>query len=240
MKDSDLISKLKDQFNGHDAITTEEITNLLSKLLPDISPSTISWRINKLKKKEELFQIGRGLYSFEFKPNFIPDLSLKSKRLYNRIKSIYNGEIVIWDTDLLTMISGVEINKHWIFVALQKDDLSKLFDDMLDFSKKVYLQPDKETSNRYVINQDEAVILTSLVSETPTNKIGGYSLPTIEAILVNAWFESVQYLEPIGFDIRLLYKAAFEKYNVNKSKLLRYAARRDKRNEISKILKSII
>lgn len=239
MKNTDLAHNLRVHFTGKQEFTTKEITDALQERFPDLSGSTIAWRLNQLKKDELLYQIGRGLYTFDYKPEFSPELSLKSKRLYNRVKALYTGEIVMWDTFLLNEIAGSDISKYWVFLALNKDELDALFGEMLSFSKKVYLQPDKETTARYLIPQDEAIILTALISETPTERSGDYLSPSIEGILVNAWFEHEQYLQPIGLDIRKLYEQAFAKYNVNKSKLLRYAARRDKRKEINELLKTI-
>lgn len=239
MKNFELAEQLKEIFSDQLQITTKEITNILHKMFPELSSNTISWRVNQLKQEKLLFQIGRGLYSFHYKPKFSAELSLKSKRLYNRVKGIYPGEIVMWDTIQVNEMGGDHISKYWVFIALNKDDLDSLFSEMLSFSKKVYLQPDKETTARYLIPQDEAIILTALISETPTERSGNYLSPSIEGILVNSWFEHEQYLQPIGLDIHTLYQQAFAKYNVNKSKLLRYAARRDKRKEINELLKTI-
>jgi hypothetical protein len=239
MKNPDLILSLRKYLTGKRNFTTQEVTDALQKHFPDLSGSTIAWKLNQLKKDKLLYQKGRGLYTFDYKPKFSTELSLKSKRLYNRIKGIYSGEIVMWDTTILNEIGSENITKYWIFLALNKDDLDSLFDEMLSFSKKVYLQPDKETTTRYLIPQDEAIILTALISETPTECSGDYLSPSIEGILVNALFEHEQYLQPIGLDIRKLYEQAFAKYNINKSKLLRYAARRDKRKEINELLKTI-
>lgn len=239
MKNSEITSQLRTHFADSSEITTQEIKKVIQNLLPKASGSTVSWRLNQLKQENLIYQKGRGLYTFDYKPEFSPELSLKSKRLYNRVKALYNGEIVMWDTLLLNEIAGGDISKYWVFLALNKDELDALFGEMLSFSKKVYLQPDKETTARYLIPQDEAIILTALISETPTERSGDYLSPSIEGILVNAWFEHEQYLQPIGLDIHKLYEQAFAKYNVNKSKLLRYAGRRDKRKEINELLKTI-
>lgn len=239
MKNNDLALMLRSSLNGKVEFSTQELITSLHGFMPGISNSTIAWRLNQLKKEKFIYQVGRGVYSFIYKPNFTIELSLRSKRLYNKIKGVYSGEIVLWDTIILSEILGNKISKNWVFIALNKDDLDFLFNEMLSFSKKVYLLPDKETINRYLIPQDEAIILTPLITETPIERSSEYLIPSIEAILVNAWLEYEQYLQPLGVDIRLLYQQAFFKYNINKSKLLRYARRRDKRNEINEFLKNI-
>lgn len=240
LTNTDIAASLKKSLSGKSEFTTKEISDALQEHFSSLSPSTIAWRINQLKQDQLLFQTGRGLYTFDFKPHFESELSLKSKRLYNKVKSIYSGEFAIWDTTQLSEIGNVKIDKHWVFLAARKEDLDLLFNQMLMFSKKVFLQPDKETTLRYLIPQEEAVILTTLISETPLDKSTEYLTPSLEAILFNAWYEHDQYLKPIGLNIHNVYKQAFANYKVNKNKLLRYAARRDKRKEINKLLKSIV
>lgn len=239
MKNSELAFKLKKHFTNQPVMTTKGITEVLVNAFPDLSASTISWRINQLKNEKLIFQTGRGLYSFEFKPEYVPELSLKTKRLYNRVKPLCSSGLSIWDTSLLNTIADTSINRHWIFISTAKEDLESLFNQMLDFSKQIFLQPDKEVISRYMMPQNEAIIITPLISETPLDKVGEYISPSIEGILVNAWLKNEHYLQPLGFNIQELFEKAFEKYNVNQSKLLRYAARRDKRKEINELIKTI-
>ncbi len=239
MKNSELIFKLREHFAYHSVITTREISEVLVKAYPELSPNTIAWRLSQLKKEKLIHQIGRGLYSFEYKPEYNPELSLRSKRLYNRIKPYCKTDLSIWDTYMLNMIAETNIERYWVFLSASKDELESLFNDMLSFSKQTFFQPDREVINRYVMAHDEAIIITPLISETPLDRSGEYITPTIEGILVNAWLKYENYLQPIGLDLRKLYENAFKKYNVNQSKLLRYAARRDKRNEINEFIKTL-
>jgi hypothetical protein len=239
MKNSELADLLKKHFVNQLVITTTEITEVLVSACPELSSATISWRLNQLKKEELIYQKGRGIYSFDFKPDYLPELSLKAKRLYNKIKPFCKSDLSMWDTQMLNEIGGTDIERFWIFFSTTKEELVSLFDNMLDFSKQSFLQPDKEVTSRYLMAHDEAIILLPLVSETPLLKTGDYLSPTIEGLLVNAWLNYENYLQPIGFDIKRLYEQAFKKYNVNQNKLLRYAARRDKRNEIIDFIKKI-
>lgn len=239
MRNTELISKLKEKFANQSVITTKEITDELTDSFPELSSSTISWRLNQLKKEKLIHQTGRGSYSFEFKPEYLPDLCLKTKRLYNRVKPYCKGELSVWDTNLLNEIADSSINKYWVFMSAPKEELESLFEDMKDFSKKVFYQPDKEVINRYILAQDEAIILTPLISETPLIKSGDYQTLSIEGILVNTWMKYENFLNPIGYDMAQIFEKAFAKYNVNQSKLLRYAGRRDKRKEINELINKI-
>ena len=239
MKNSELASVIREQFGSQSDISTTQISDFLKNTFPDLSPSTISWRISQMKKEKHIFQKGRGIYTFEFKPDFSNELSLKTKRLYNKIKPLCSAELCVWDTIMLNNITEVDIKKKWFFFSTAKDELEPLFDNMLDFSRNVYLYSDKETFMRYGQTQDEIIILAPLVSEIPLLKNGEYTSPSIEGILVNAWMKYESYLKPIGYDIEQIFSKAFSNYNVNKNRLLRYAARRERRSEINDLIKTL-
>lgn len=240
MKNIDVANKLKENFKSQLTITTQEIKEVMTILLPNLSESTLSWRLNQIKAENLIHQIGRGLYSFEFKPEYRPEISLKTKRTYNRVKALCKSELCVWDTQMLNEIMGSNISKHWMFLAIIKDELEPLFDEMLSFSKQVYLQPEEEIVRRYILPLEDVIVLVPLVSESPLCQGSDYTSPTIEGLLVNAWLKSALFLKPIGFEVEVLFKKAFEKYNINQSKLLRYAARRDKREEIVDFINSIL
>lgn len=239
MKNSDLASYIKQQFSNKTEVRTAEMSACIKAIFPNLTSNTVAWRINQLKKEALIFQKGRGVYTFEYKPEFKIELSLKAKRLYNRITPLCKGDVSVWNTLLLNQLSGVEIDKSWNFISVPKEELSSLFDSMLDFSRNVYMHYDKETFVRYGQKQDDVIILTPLVSETPLVTNNGYMTPSIEGILVSAWIQYDAFLKPLGYDIRAVFEGAFDKYNINQSKLLRYAARRDKREEINNFIKTL-
>jgi hypothetical protein len=239
MKNAELALLIKGQFSGQSTITSKELGSFLLTIFPDLSTNTLSWRINQLKSENLIYQVGRGLYTFIFKPEFKPEISLKSKRLYNKTKPFICSELVVWETELLDLIIDKINLKRTTFLLLQKDELSDLFDQMQSMSRPVYLEPTSEIIQRYILNQNDVTILYPLISETPAQHNGDYILPTLEGVLVNAWLLSENYLKPLGYSIEEIFKSAFKNYNVNKNKLLRYAARRDQRKEIEQLIQNI-
>ena len=210
MGNSEYLLLLKSEFENREYFTSKQITQLFQEKYPDLSKSTIAWRINQLKSERLIQQTGRGLYSFEFKPEYTPDFNLKAKRLYNRVKPLCKADLSMWDTQMLNDIGETKVDRYWIFLSTNKEELEPLFENMLDFSKQTFLQPDKEIIRRYVMVHNETVIITPLVSETPLYKLGEYTTPTIEGLLVNVWLKYESYLQPIGFDIKTLYEQAFK------------------------------
>jgi len=239
MRNNELVIAIKKQFSTQTIITSKELVLFLSSLFPELSNKTIPWKINQLKAENLIYQTGRGVYTFDFKPEFNTEVSLKSKRVYNKTKSFVSSELVVWDTEMLDLIIERENEKRTTFLSIQKDELNDLFDQMQSLSKPVYLEPNHEIIQRYILPQNDVILLYPLISETPLQLNGDYIVPTLEGVLVNAWLLSENYLKPLGYAIEEIFKNAFEKYNVNKNKLLRYAARRDQRKEIEQLIQKI-
>ena len=236
----ELKKTIYDKVTNKQLFSTAELRTILHEIYPELSGSTLAWKINQLKNENFIYQVGRGLYSFDNKPDYIPELILKTKRTYNRVKGLCPGQrLVVWDSLLLSSILEKEFRQFLIFFSLPKNELEPLFNGMLDFSKQIFLYPDKEVANRYLAPLPEAIVLTPLVSETPLQEEGDYIVPTIEGLLVCAWFEYENILKSEGFVVEELFEKAFQKYKVNRSKLLRFASRRDKKNEFVELLKNI-
>jgi hypothetical protein len=239
MRNDKLAILIKERLHNHNSLTTSELADIINECIPSIAPNTISWKIYQLKKENYIQQIGRGHYSFQFKPEYSPELSLKTRRAYNKLKPFCKSDLCAWDTMMLDTILEKESQNNWMFFATNKDEIENVFEQSLDFSKKIFLAPDKEIITRYILPLEEAIILTPLISETPMVTVGDFLTLSIEGLLVNAWLNSEYFLEPAGYNIEDIFKAAFSKYNVNKNKLLRFAARRDKRDEIGRLIKNI-
>lgn len=239
MKNTELALAIKGKFSTQTTITSKELVLFLSSLFPGLSTKTIPWKINQLKTENLIYQAGRGLYTFEFKPEFNPEISLKTKRLYNKAKPFITSDLIVWDTEILDLILERVNEKRTTFLLVQKDELNGLFEQMQAMSKPVYLEPNQEIIQRYIIPQNDVILLYQLISETPIQQNGDYLSPTIEGVLVNAWLLSENYLKPLDYSIAEIFENAFRKYKVNKNKLLRYAARRDQRKEIEQLIQTI-
>jgi len=240
MTNTTIIESFKKIIGQESLFSTRELIAFLQKEYPELKDGTLGWKINQLKKEELIFQVGRGFYAFIQKPEFNPTLSLKSKRLYNKVKKIMPElDICIWELSMIDQILGKDEDRYLVFIGAKKEGLEGMFNNMLDFSKNVFLNPDKTTTKRYVLPTEKAILLVPLVTETPLIEIKETLIPSIEGLLVNAFIIDDLILKPTGRSLGQLFKNAFDKYKVNESKLLRYAARRDKREKLHTFIQTI-
>ena len=239
MKSDEFTALLNASFGGLGVFSSKDLSCLIEQHFPAISENTIAWKINQLKQDGFIFQVGRGLYSLDFLPEYEPSLSLRTKRFINKIDKDKYPNLTVWDTSVFEHIFHQAFDKSWIFILLPKQNLESLFSDLQSFSKPVFLNPDKATITRYLLPQTDAVILLPSVSQMPVLTQNSLSIPSIEAILVNIWFDYERYFPTFSIDLKSLFELSFNKYTINRSKMLRYAARRDKRDAIEAFINNL-
>jgi hypothetical protein len=89
------------------------------------------------------------------------------------------------------------------------------------------------------VNEKEAIIIKPLISEAPTQNIKEVETATIEKILVDIFCDDVIFYAQQGAEKRTIFKEAFTKYTINQSKMLRYADRRRKKEELNQFIQTI-
>ena len=80
----------------------------------------------------------------------------------------------------------------------------------------------------YVYASKEAIIVKALLSESPIQSAGGVPVQSLEKIMVDLYADSNLFLFLQGNELVNIFRNAFEKYTINRDKLMRYAKRRNK------------
>jgi len=232
---------LLEKLSNKNQFATSELKTLLKQINPEVSDSTHAWWINKLKNDGFLTQLGRGFYTFNPKKDYRPKLTHKAKQFYNKVRKFLpdNMPLVIYESNFVTDLLGIESHKHYIFLHVPREQLEFFFYDILHLGKRVFIKPSQEVTQRYIVPFKEAIILYPMLSEMPLIDVHNYTTLSIEGILVNSLRYGEQYYKPRAIDIKYVYKFVFDNYNVNISKLLRHAARRQKKKQVKEILKEI-
>ena len=84
----------------------------------------------------------------------------------------------------------------------------------------------------------ENIIIKPLITESPLTEDNGVPMPTLEKLLVDTRTDAdFYYLH--GYENQEMLKTAIAHYDVNQTRLLRYADRRNERESITNDLKEI-
>ncbi|MFA6126340.1 MAG: DUF6577 family protein [Bacteroidales bacterium] len=72
-----------------------------------------------------------------------------------------------------------------------------------------------------------------LISKSPVQKIGTYTVPLIEKILVDLYADTKLFTLFQGGELEFIFSSVLEKYSVNETRMLNYAARRGKKQDLA-------
>jgi len=79
------------------------------------------------------------------------------------------------------------------------------------------------------------LIVKNLISESPLKKVNQIVTPTLEKLLVDMTIDTNLYAAQQS-EIRFIYDSIFNKYEINKNKMKRYAYRRNRELEVEKLI----
>lgn len=230
-------NKIESYFKSNTQLSREELGSLINRDFPELSEGTITVYLSKLKKAGKINNPARGIYSITDKQIFNPEINQNLKKLYNKIhKELPYIEICVWNTKWLSDLMRHQPFKNYTIIEVDKDASEQVFNTVNEFIKNVYINPDKEIFERYISsNTEEVIIIKNLVTESPTVKSNKIEIPALEKLLVDIIIDKELFAAQQG-ELDFIYKSAFNKYAVNTAKMKRYAIRRNKENELERMI----
>lgn len=227
--------KIQSYFNEQSTISKDKLVKCIVLDFPELKKSTINVYLSRLKKEGVIKNPARGIYALKEKKAYSPIIDSNLKRLYNKVKKEYPFvDFCIWDTKWLNEFMRHQPFKFYTVIELDKDVTESVFYALKEQGKQVYIEPDAETFNLYISNSEDVIILKHLISEAPLQDMDKITVPTLEKLLVDMTIDSKVYAAQQG-EIEFIYANAFNKYEVNKNKMKRYAYRRNRENEIENL-----
>lgn len=214
--------------------TRKELIVYLEMLKQPVSPNVVSIQLDRLVKSKELIRMERGIYGLPSSSlkNYTVIVSDEHKQLFQKIKVQFPfANYCVWSSNVIVSFMHHIPNLNYTYVDVERDVTESIFDFLNNnIPKRVFLCPNQDEFNRYIVGTD-AIIVRKLVSEAPLQMIEGVNTPTIEKIMVDV-VGDVEFDFLQGTEITYFYRNVIERYNINKSKLLRYANRHGRRTEV--------
>lgn len=206
----------------------------------EVKTTTVNWRIYKLVQEGIITRVSRGEFKLGFGKSYFPGLSNKQISLYRKLKNEFPFlSICIWNTSAINEFMLHQPGRFYNLVEVEKEGMESLFYFLKDKNMPVYLDPSPELIRRYVTDEKNPWIVKLLVSESPTQEINGITTVTLEKILVDIFCDPLLFDAQQGSEMDQIFKESFEKYAISESKMLRYASRRRKKQELEIYLNEI-
>jgi len=224
-------------FKGNTEITTKQIANYFKQKEPEIKTSVINYRIIKLVENGILQRTGHGKYTIGKTNLYKPVVPDKLKRLYKKLKNKFPLlDFCIWNTSALNEFMIHQPLRYYILIETNREATEAVFNFIKEFNKNVFIEPDEKTIELYIADNNQSIIIKSLTTEAPIQNIDNVPTISIEKLLTDIFCDKYLYAAQQGKELLTIYTEAFNKYTINKSKLLRYAGRRRRKEQIKQYI----
>lgn len=185
-------------------------------------------------------RVGRGKFKFGKERNYLPEISSKMKSIYSKVKKEYPyTDICIWNTSSLNEFMIHQPFKFYNVLEIEKEAMNSIFYFLKDLNFSVFLEPTIDILEKYTPDNKQIIIIKPLISEAPLSIVNEIATASIEKMLVDIFCDTIIFSAQQGFEMRTIFETAFTKYTVNRSKMLRYANRRRKKENFIEFLNTI-
>lgn len=197
-----------------------------------ISRTSLSWYLNKLTNEKRLVRIGRGRYEVSHRKDFVPIISEDAKSIYSLLSSNSPfAHFCIYEGMNITIFQHHLSSNSITYIETERYAMESVFHFLKDKDYVAYLKPDEQMIDNYIDLSKKAYFVKPLISESPLQSVQGVMVPTIEKLLVDIFTDKdFYYLQ--GLEWNHIFENVYSQYNINISKMLRYAGRRGVRKEI--------
>ena len=211
----------------------------LKQLNPELSSCSYKWAINDLVKSGKIIKTGYNEYALPggiVLPVFEPSYSELAVNLAEVIRKQYPYvQFTLFETVLMNEFLNHLIAQNTVFLQVEKDSSIFVFRYLQECGfKRIMYKPSKRDYDLYW--EKDTVIVTDLISEAPMKTDKSY-LIVMEKMLVDICADKLISATFSKAELPDIYEQSQNRYRLDKTKMLRYARRRNKADEVKKYLK---
>lgn len=222
--------------------TRKDILNAIQSGAKKVSVGSLAVILNRMLANNRIVRVSHGTYKlndtlkhdFSYTPNdFMQSLNNHIKEKFPFI------DYCIWQPSILGSMMQHIPAVRMTLIDVEREVMESVFMSLQGMESNILIlfNPSKENAERYITNRD-VIIIRPLVKEAPIDIIDYCPVPTLEKMLVDAISDKeLQHLQ--GNELYTIYLNAFSDYDVKKKRLLRYAARRNRKNKVEQIFNTI-
>lgn len=207
----------------------------------NVSEASAHVLLKRLVEQGKLVKAGYGLYSLpeKEKQSFIYKPSEEELTIAEQIKKKFPfASFCVWKPSILVPYMRHIPALGMMFVDVERVAMESVFNFLQGNAPttSILLNPTAQECERY-ITTEKLLIVRALVNEAPITMVNDIPVPTLEKILVDASGDKEMNFAQ-GSELHTIFENAFSMHKVNRSRLLRYAARRNRKDNILKIIKT--
>ena len=198
----------------------------------NLSKQSLLRQLYRLLNTNRLERLKQGTYCL---PVSLFAVSEEIRQLNDILKNQFPfADFCLWSSDVLMPFMHHVPNLNFIYIDVENDVAESVFNFLKgNQTKSIFFRPNKDEFNRYIAGT-EAIIIRGLISESPLQIVENVQTPTLEKVLVDIAGD-VEFDFMQGAEITYFYRNVLERNEINKRKLLRYASRRGRKEEVEQL-----
>lgn len=224
------------KLNGKMSYRREDLFHTLRSEKADLSESAFRWTLYNLLQEKKLFKVDYDTY-VTVKPTDLPKYkpyySKKANTLMDRLSKQYPElEFVIFESILLNEFLNHQIAQNTLYVQVEKDVSSYIFDNLKEeYTGNVLYKPGEIEFDRYWAR--DCIVVLDLISQAPLSQDKPHEI-TAEKMLVDIIAERSISQTFSPSEISFIFENVMRSYQVDRRKMNRYAGRRGKSSQVKK------
>ena len=207
---------------------------------PAFKKTQMNFYINQLIKNNMIKRTGYGTYvkNTDTKSIFSFNPSEESSKIAGFIMDNFPlVNFCIWDITILNEFINHMIGHNHIFLEIEKDGAGFIYKALKEnFQTTILFHPTAKELEHYSTDND--ILIENSISEAPESNAEESHLICLEKLIVDMFANKLlmQFISKGDYPQAL--EEMFGKYQINEKKLFRYAARRNKKEEIISFIKN--
>ncbi len=231
--------EIRNNFAHNQSFSRQKLFDFLNYLYPDLKETTFRWHIYDLKKNNVISSVKRGVFKLTTKYNFYnPYIDKTLPKIYHSINKKYpDVSVCVWNSNWVNEFSRHQAFRNTVLVEVEKDLVDIVFYHLSDKNfKNVFLEPNNERFKTNISETDRPIIVRSLLTKAPIQKVDKISIPKIEKILVDLFCDKNILAFYQGYELITIFETALSKYEINFTTLLYYSRRREREKQLKEFL----
>lgn len=208
----------------------DDLFGLFVSEKPDLGDGAFRWTLYNLLQEQKLFKVDYDTYIMsrpQMLPIYQPCYTDKTKSLSKMLAMNFPQlEFVVFESVLLNEFLNHQIAQNTIYVQVDKDVSSYIFDNLRGkYTGSVLYKPRKLDFDRYW--ERDCIVVLDLISQAPLSELRPHEI-TVEKMLVDIIAEKSISATFSPAEIPFVFANAVKGYQLDRRKLNRYAGRRGK------------
>ena len=219
----------------------QELIKLLKNDYPQMRDSSYHWAVCGMLKSGSLTKIARNVYVVQNerkKPVYRPAYSDLAAKLISQVSDKYPSvHFTVFETALMNDFLNHLVAQNTVYIQMEKDVSIFVFRFLqeLGYDHLLY-KPNKDDYALYW--KKDCIVVTDLISEAPLSASALHEI-CLEKMLVDMYCDKLISSAYSKSEYPETLKQAMETYHIEPAKMMRYARRRGREDEMKKILQEI-